>query len=220
MKPARQTKAIALCVALLLPQVTPAWADVLPPQAADVSERYRNNPKAFDRNDQWCDGRSVGDACSIPGNPLEGGGAGECQRNVHRSDFQIDLLCAVRPTPAIDRDMPDGSWRASASLCAQASKYPSTGETLRSQGWACDAQPVVVDRFCKGRTVGDRCTAQVRVGETVQAVDGVCKAGLDTQSSYFQGRITLTRDTVTCQGQNPMPERVLQPVSAWRKLFQ
>ena len=54
-------------VAAMLPG---ASADVLPPQAIETEHRLRENPQAFDRADQFCTGRSVGDACQMPGTAL------------------------------------------------------------------------------------------------------------------------------------------------------
>lgn len=197
-----------------------ASADVLPPQAADAAERFRNNPGAFDRTDQWCEGKRVDGACQVDGNAFEGGGPGICERDLNRRDYQIDLHCVVKPAPRIERAIPDGPWQADADVCALAARSDSVAQTVRSQGWACTEPPVLSDRFCKGVEAGQRCVAEVSLGDRVQRFDGVCRRQLDTKGTYFQGRRTLTRPVVSCEPEHPAPAATLKPVSAWRKLFQ
>ncbi len=209
-----------LCAFALLAWQLVAHADVLPPQAADAAERFRNNPGAYDRTDEWCEGRRVDAACQITGNAFEGGGPGICERDLNRRDYQIDLRCVLKPTPRIERAIPDGPWQADADVCALAARSDSAAQTVRAQGWLCAEPPVLADRFCKGVEVGQRCVAEVPIDGRVQRFDGVCSRQLDTKGTYFQGRRTLTRPVVSCEPEHPVPASTLKPVSAWRKLFQ
>ncbi|GAA5184527.1 hypothetical protein GCM10025771_38790 [Niveibacterium umoris] len=204
--------ALLLCLA--------ARADVLPPQAPDVAQRYRNNPGAFDRTDAWCEGLRVGAACLIPGTPFEGGGSGTCEREVHRRDFQIDLLCTRKPAPRIERGLPEGPWRADEQLCEVAARNAEMAQTLQSHGWLCAEPPLAADRFCKGLEAGKPCTAEVSIGADTRRFDGVCAVQRAEMGAYFQGRRTLTRPVITCEPERPAPALTLKPVSAWRKLFQ
>jgi hypothetical protein len=199
---------------------TAVLADVLPPEAADMAERFRNNPKAFDRTDAWCEGLGVGAACAIPGNAFEGGGAGKCERNIHRSEYKIDLLCALRPQPSLERAIPDGPWQADAQWCEQAAKSESAAQVLSAQGLVCSEPPLVSDRFCRGREAAQACEAEVSVGGRAARFKGICTRGLASRGIYFQGRRTLTRPVLSCEPEHPTQTPALKPVSAWRKLLQ
>ena len=196
------------------------FADVLPPEARGMAERFTNNPGAFDRHDAWCEGHGVGEACVIPGNAFEGGGQGLCERMPNRSDFQIDLRCVPTPPPRIERAIPEGSWQAEASLCDPVLSDRDTADVLRGQGWVCTEPAVVSDRFCKGIEVGQRCVAEVFLDGRSERFDGVCKRLTEKQGAYFRGRRTLTRPVLSCEPERPVPPVTLTPVSAWRKLFQ
>ena len=208
-----------LCLLCCLWSTAP-YADLLPPQAAGMAERYTSNPGAFDRSDAWCEEHRVGERCEIPGTTFEGGGTGLCGRFVHRTDYQIDLLCALKPQPRIEYGFPDGPWQADTQLCELASHSESTAESLRSQGWVCAEPPAVADRFCKGMMAGQACVAEITLESRSERFDGFCKLQIETQRSYYQGRRTLTRSTLQCSPERTIPPTALKPVSAWRKLFQ
>lgn len=197
-----------------------AFADLLPPEASGMAERFTNNPGAFDRHDVWCEGRSVGEACDFPGSAFEGGGHGLCERMPNRSDFQIDLLCVPKPQPRIERAIPSGPWHAGGSLCDPNFQDRETADILRGQGWVCTEPPVVSDRFCKGIEAGQRCIAEVLLDGRSERFDGVCKHLTERQSTYFRGRRVVTRPVLSCEPERPVPPATLTPVSAWRKLFQ
>ena len=208
-----------LCLLCILWSTAP-YADLLPPQAAGMAERFTSNPNAFDRSDAWCEDRRVGARCEIPGNAFEGGGTGLCERYAHRVDFQIDLLCALKPLPRIERDFPVGPWQADASLCELAAHSESTAESLHGQGWVCTEPPLVADRFCTGRVAGQACVAEIMLESRSERFDGFCQRQIETQRAYYQGRKELMRPTLQCLPERAAPPAVLKPVSAWRKLFQ
>lgn len=197
-----------------------AIADVLPPQALGLEERFRNYPGTFDRYDQWCDGRRVNDDCLIPGSPVEGGGEGTCQRLVQTGGSQIDLLCVRKLRLDIERDLPRDSWGADAALCENAKSSDSMAQILKGLGWLCGERPVVADKYCRGRQVGQQCTLNYSLDGQEKTFSGICRRDLEFQSSYYQGRRTLTRVTLMCEAAQPTPALVLKPLSAWRKLVQ
>lgn len=195
-------------------------ADLAPPQAVGLKERFANNPGAFDRHDAWCEGHGVDEPCEIPGNAFEGGGRGRCERNIHLREYQIDLLCITRPQPRIARAIPEGPWQTDAFLCDLATKNAMTAKELRESDWVCSEPPVVVDRFCKGSEAGQRCTAEVLLDGSSVRFDGVCKRHPESKDSYMYGRRTLTRPVLSCEPERPAPPQTLTPVVVWRKLFQ
>lgn len=198
----------------------PALGDVLPPQAADMAERYRSNPKAFDRTDAWCEGRGVAAACIIPGNAFEGGGVGTCEREIHRSDFKIDLLCSLQAPPRIDRAIPEGPWRADTQWCEQAAVHEPSAQAINGQGLVCSEPQIVSDRFCVGLKPTQTCEAEVSMNGSAARFKGVCTEQKQSRGIYYQGRRTLTRPVLTCEPEQRLPSPVLKPVSAWRKLLQ
>lgn len=199
---------------------TPVFADLAPPQAVGLAERFANNPGAFDRYDAWCEGHGVDEACDIPGNAFEGGGHGRCERKIHLREYQIDLLCIPKVQARIERAMPQGAWRTDAFLCDLAAKEGTIANELRKLDWVCSEPPVVVDRFCMGSEAGQRCTAEVFLDGSGVRFDGVCNRHTESKDSYLYGRRTLTRPVLSCEPERPAPPAALTPVSVWRKLFQ
>jgi hypothetical protein len=200
---------------MLLLAMAAAHADVLPPQAAGASERFRNNPRAFDRYDTWCEGRSVQEACSIPGNAFEGGGAGVCKRSLHRTEFKIDLRCERTEQISMERGLPEGPWQVDEQMCKA-----SSAAQLQSSGWVCERPPRLVDRFCTGQQAQSACKATLVIQGVSQSFEGVCQDGIQTNQIYFQGRRLITRPTLTCEPKTPTPAAPLKDVSALQKLWQ
>lgn len=197
-----------------------AAADGMPPQAQEASARFNNNPRTFDRYDPWCEGHGVDTACQIPGTPFEGGGPGKCERRIHKADYQIELRCILAPTPHMDRGLPDTNWRAEKHRCEGEKVKPGMNKPLTEDGYPCDNQPPVFDRFCKGKEVGQSCTVELSVADLTQNFKGVCRREEETSFTYFRGQRRLTRDTVQCQPAQILPPVELKPVGAWRKLLQ
>ena len=142
---------LLLCLLYCLPGL--ARADVLPPDLAAIYLKARENPKAYDRADQFCDGRSIGSPCEIPGNPFEGGGSGHCTQDINSASRSLDALCKLDDPPLIDRQTPEGGFQVSKELCDMASKNPDLASNLRSMDVRCDLPPATLtpDRFCQGR---------------------------------------------------------------------
>lgn len=213
---ARALRRATLAVALLVASPA-ALADVLPPEAAEAAQRLRDNPKAFDRVDQFCAKRTVGAACTIPGDALAGGGAGVCRNALDASRRQIDLRCERSATVTIDRGLPAGGYTLPSHVCAG----PEGAEIARREGHGCTppARPLQ-DRFCAGRAVGAACEAMLVVdGEAVRN-KGVCARVTESAPRfYFRGWQVAQRELVQCVSAKPVTHD-LKPVSWWQKVRQ
>jgi hypothetical protein len=205
---------VTSAVALMSPA---AGADVIPPDVREAEQRLRDNPKAFDRVDQFCAKRTIGAACTIPGDALAGGGAGVCRNGLDASRRQIDLRCERSATVKIDRGLPAGGYALPPHVCAE----PEGAEIARREGHGCtpSAQPLQ-DRFCAGRAVGAVCEAALVVdGKTVRN-KGVCARVTESAPRfYFRGWQVAQRELVQCVSAKPVTHD-LKPVSWWQKVRQ
>lgn len=217
-RPAATVIAVLSAAMSVLAMLAPvARADVIPPAVMQAEQRLRDNPKAFDRADQFCAKRAVGAACSIPGDALAGGGAGVCRNGLDATRTQLELRCERSAKVVIDRGLPEGGFTLPAYFC----EVPEGAEVARERGYGCKppAQPPH-DRFCAGRSAGAACEAALTVdGKTVRNA-GVC-ARVTEQAPrfYFRGWQVAKRDVVQCVSAKPV-ERVFQPASWWQKARQ
>ena len=201
-------------VAAMLPG---ASADVLPPQAIETEHRLRENPQAFDRADQFCTGRSVGDACQMPGTALAGGGAGVCRNGIDVSRTRIDLRCERTAKVSLERGLPAEGFVLPAYFC----ENPEGAAIVRSRGFSSTpaAQPPH-DRFCQGRGIGAACTALLTVDGTPVRDAGVCARITESAPRfYFRGWQIARREVVNCVSPEPI-ERRYKDVSWWQKVRQ
>jgi hypothetical protein len=201
-------------VAAMLPG---ASADVLPPQAIETEHRLRENPQAFDRADQFSTGRSVGDACQMPGTALAGGGAGVCRNGIDVSRTRIDLRCERTAKVSLERGLPAEGFVLPAYFC----ENPEGAAIVRSRGFSCTpaAQPPH-DRFCQGRGIGAACTALLTVDGTPVRDAGVCARITESAPRfYFRGWQIARREVVNCVSPEPI-ERRYKDVSWWQKVRQ
>lgn len=196
-----------------------AFADLLPPGARELAERFNKNPGAYDRTDGWCEGHDIGESCAMPGSAFEGGGPGQCDRVAHMQDMQIDLRCVLKPQPYIEYAIPHGPWQVGGQLCDVATRSREAAEVLEKNGWVCEEPPVVADRFCKGLAAGQACVAEVRIAGRSESAKGVCVQQTVSSGKGYGGR-TLQRPVLTCKPEQPAPAVILKPVGFWRKLFQ
>ena len=197
--------------------LTGASADVLPPQAIETEHRLRENPQAFDRADQFCTGRSVGDACQMPGTALAGGGAGVCRNGIDVSRTRIDLRCERTAKVSLERGLPAEGFVLPAYFC----ENPEGAAIVRSRGFSCTpaAQPPH-DRFCQGRGIGAACTALLTVDGTPVRDAGVCARITESAPRfYFRGWQIARREVVNCVSPEPI-ERRYKDVSWWQKVWQ
>lgn len=206
--------ALSAPVALLVPA---ARADVIPPAVMQAEQRLRDNPKAFDRSDQFCAKRAIGAACAIPGDALAGGGAGVCRNGLDATRTQIDLRCERSAKVVVDRGLAERGFTLPAYLC----EVPEGAEIARSRGYGCKppAKPPE-DRFCAGRSVGGACEAALTVDGKPVRNAGVCARVTESAPRfYFRGWQVAKREVLQCVSAKPV-ERVFKPVSWWQKARQ
>lgn len=189
----------------------PAQADLLPPPAESAMKRLDRNRNAFDRTDQFCAGKFRGDACTIPGSRLAGGGDGVCQNEINRSTFSIDLYCKREGLAVIQRGLPEGGFVAEPALCAEAqAPHP----------WNCTPLPEIpADRFCQGKSVGQSCTVDMGYDGTPEQHQGVCREETQREGFYYQGRRVATRQVILCTAPEDI-ERVYRKATWLEKLRQ
>lgn len=189
-----------------------AHADLLPPQAEPLMKRLDQNRNAFDRADQFCQGKQPGDACVIAGSRLAGGGDGVCKNDINRSSYgTIDLTCVRSGSISIERGLPENGFVADASLCE--------GPGVLGQ-WRCKPLPEPpVDRFCQGKSVGQSCAVSLRYEGREEEHAGVCREITQRSGFYYRGHQTVTRQVILCDAPEAI-ERVYQDVSWWKKLWQ
>jgi hypothetical protein len=198
----------------------PALADLISPEGVPAAKRLANNPRAFDRSDEYCKGKKVSDACTMPGNLFAGGGDGVCKNELNRRSYTIDLLCEREDNTIIERKLPEGGFVNDASLCRDAGKVESDGSSTPSP-WNCKPTvPTPRDQFCAGKEVGAACTVQLLYQGRQEEFDGVCKEEVQSRSFYYQGPRTVTRQVVQCQSPEALPPRTFTPATWWQKLTQ
>lgn len=194
-----------------------ARADVIPPGVREAEQRLRDNPKTFDRADQFCAKRSVGAACTLPGDALAGGGAGICRNGLDASRTQIDLRCERTAKVTIDRGLPAGGFSLPAYFC----EVPEGAAVARERGYGCKPPTELPhDRFCAGRGAGAACEAALTVDGKPVRNAGVCARVTESAPRfYFRGWQVATRDVLQCISAKPVV-RDLKPVSWWQKVRQ
>ncbi|WP_255990114.1 hypothetical protein [Chitinolyticbacter albus] len=194
-----------------------AAADVLPPQAASAAERLRNNPKAFDRYDNFCAGKKSGDACVIPGTAFAGGGNGRCDNDINRKTYTIDLHCVREGYVTIERQLPEGGFVHDEQLCRSKAAHESEEPAPK---WNCTPlTPTPSDAFCKGKSINSACTVELTYKGALQRDEGVCKEIVETERFYYQGRREATRKVIQCMPKEEFT-RSFTPASWWQKLLQ
>ncbi|KVD76188.1 hypothetical protein WI89_07065 [Burkholderia ubonensis] len=199
-----------------------AHADLTPPYIADASARLRNNPKTYDRADQFCRGKRLDDACELPGNPLQGGGTGVCRSSVNDRG-EIERACVRTTRVEIDRGVPSGGFVASPARCKPYIDWvqrndPSEPEPVLPYGCKHPEQPLT-DRFCKGKAVGDACAVELRVDGRPEQYPGACTNEWQSKRFYNMGWVALRRQVMTCASA-PAFERQFSPASWLDKLWQ
>lgn len=212
---------LSCCIAILLMCISHlVRADVMPPEVWKAHERLRANPKLFDRYDSYCAGKSPGDACTIPGSILAGGGNGTCKNEINATSSVIDLTCKRAGTVDIERRLPAGGFVNDESLCRWKAKAVTEAERKETQRWNCTPlQPVPADRFCEGKAADSPCTVELSYQGSTERNEGVCKMVVETEGFYYQGRRLAKRDVIRCEPEQPVPHEY-KPVSWWQKLLQ
>lgn len=193
-----------------------AVADVIPPHIAALENRMRENPELFDRHDNFCSDKKPDDECMIPGSRLAGGGNGVCRRTVNSGNSTIDLSCERVDYVNIFRDLPSGGFVPESRTCAS----PQLAEQLSRTPYACKPQAApYVDRFCRGKSVGDACMVELSVGGARETNAGTCQQVTEKEGYYLYGRGVATRETIRCEASEPV-KRTFSNVGPLRKLLQ
>lgn len=199
-----------LLFAALICRCLPAAADVISPEVAAAENRLRDNPKTYDRVDNFCSDKKPGAPCTIWGTVFSGGGAGTCVNAVNPSGSTIDLTCVRNDAVQIDRKLPDGGFVDEPYLC-ELGEDKETG-----QKWNCTPTiPTPSDQFCQGKSTGSRCTVELTYQGKKEWQAGICSEAVETQRFYYQGHRTATRQVIRCDPP-VVASHTYTPVS-WRK---
>jgi hypothetical protein len=192
-----------------------ARADIIPPGVREAEQRLRDDPKTFDRVDQFCAKRRVGAACAIPGDALAGGGVGVCRNGLDATRTQIDLRCERSASVVIERGLPEGGFTLPAYFC----EVPEGAEVARQRGYGCKPPAAPPhDRFCTARAVGAACEADLTVDGKLVRNAGVCARVTETAPRfYFRGWQVAKRDVVQCVSADPVV-RDFKPATWWQKV--
>lgn len=209
-----------LLAAVMLGACLPAGADLIPPEAAPAALRLHKNPKAFDRVDNFCKRKRVGDACSIPGGAFAGGGEGMCRNDLNRTTLTIDLSCVREGQVTIDRKLPAGGFVNDSELCSDAARSAAGDDPSSHPEWNCTPTvPTAADQFCTGKAIGSACTVELTYQGRREQHQGVCSQVFETEHFYYQGRRTATRQVIRCDPATVTP-RSYAPATWWQKLTQ
>jgi len=193
-----------------------AAADVIPPHIAALENRMRENPDLFDRHDNFCSDKKPKDDCLIPGSRLAGGGNGLCRRSIDSAASTIDLSCELVDNVSIFRDLPPGGFVPDSRTC----ESPQTAEQLSRTPYPCKPQVApYVDRFCRGKAVGDACAVELSVDGAKESNAGSCQKVTEKEGYYLYGRRIATRETIRCEAAEPV-KRTFSNISSLRKLLQ
>lgn len=207
-----QAPALLLAAVLACAGLT-ASADLISSEVREAHERLRANPDTYDRVDNFCAGKKPGAACSIPGNTFSGGGAGLCSNSINRETSTIDLSCVRNGEVWIDRKLPDGGFVNDPALCQREEGKES------DHRWNCQpVSPPPSDQFCTGKKLGSRCIVELVYQNKKEKHEGLCEEITETESFYFEGHRTATRQVIRCEP--PLAaSRTYTPVNWREKLF-
>lgn len=175
-------------------------ADLIPPPSRMLKERLHQDAGFYDQADQFCLGKALGERCIVTGGPLAGGGEGVCRRRLDKYEQSAMAECVVNDRPIVDRQVPASPYQLSQMACQMASGSREYRERMAQYPAGCEPVPVVADRFCRGRRVGDACVALVRVGNAEVDNPGHCR--IHTERRQLSEYESLSRDILTCDVAN------------------
>lgn len=215
-----------LLFAALLFNCLPVRADLIPPEVGEAQDRLRANPMAYDRVDEFCDGKKPGAGCTITGTTFSGGGEGVCTNfvNRHQAPIAIDMSCVRNGEVRIERKLPEGGFVNNSDLCKRSEnecrlrkKVPG-GPGCPSR-WNCKPMvPTPADQFCKGKAIGSSCTVELTYQGNNELHAGICREIVETEGFYYQGHRTATRQVISCEPP-PAAARTFTPASWHQKLL-
>lgn len=188
-----------------------AVADVIPnPFETRLPERLADNPRVYDRVDNFCTGKKIGEACSVPGDVFAGGGEGVCLNKIVSEDITlrygtIDLLCVQNNPPVYDRKLPcdpveEGTEAHPITVC----KYMT---------------PPPADQFCANKKLGDACSVSFSYQGNAEQREGICALSKEVIAEKAHYGADLTRPVVLCSPPTVV-ERTYVTIPWWKKLFQ
>lgn len=187
---------------------------MLPPHAKEALQRFEQNPKLYDRVDQFCQNKTIDTACTIPGSAFEGGGDGVCKRNLPNFSQEIDLRCTLESTLEIDRRIPDGPFRKGQHQCNDRPENPSEYGEM-----SCIDPPPVADRFCAGHKINDQCTAVFNIAGNDKSEVGRCRITIEERKNYEYGHQLATRRVLQCLPIRPAPASIIKALPLSKKLL-
>jgi hypothetical protein len=200
---------------VLLPSL--CLADLVPHNWKELERRAKDGD--YEVADQFCAGKVIGTRCEIPGTPLDGGGQGACA--LTRPDRStLAATCQLDEPAKIDRQL-DGGWRLSQPWCERLSP-----EDIRSLGYPCHDEPVVVDQFCRGKAEGDPCVAEVWQKNSWSSHPGRCVKNeqIAPARPTRPGQLgpSITREITFCLGEHPVVRTYApsSPPSFLQRIFQ
>jgi hypothetical protein len=240
-----------LVFGLLLPGV--CAADLLPPTQEEKRSleeaTLRASKGEYEMADQYCAGKSIGNACWRPYTPPQFGGRGTCVAGVTgrggngKTVWIVEADC--RPRSYV-RDDGLTLWnrppRLPVHLCPpggdltpeRAAEAQEIIDAMREAGYVTPScrSDMAYDRGCKGKAVGDPCTMEMTLkGEsTPDRFEGVCIVESESWGDSIgkpdqSGRkktISWQTDTLACR--TPTLEKtVMRPASPpgfFGKLFE
>jgi len=204
-----------LLATVLIYSLQPASADLISPEVAAAWKRLNANPDTYDQVDNFCNGKKRGESCSIPGTTFSGGGMGICRNAVNDNGSSINMSCVRNGEVWIDRKLPDGGFVINDPYLCQSDRNRDT-----ARKWNCTPMvPTPSDLFCKGKSIGDRCTVELRYQGNHEQHEGICNQIVETENFYYQGRRTATRQVILCEPP-ALVQRSYAPASWWQKLTQ
>lgn len=168
----------------------PAHAEIPPDALKQARARLVADPTLYDRVDNFCRGRQVREACSLPGSVFGGGGDGTCKRmfnHDHNTGITtIDLSCQRDAKVEIDRQLPTGGFAYDPARC----------KMMHSLTACRPLDPMASDQFCREKRPGQSCTAELTHEGKPEQHKGVCVQTVEYQG---YGIRRASRDVILCR---------------------
>lgn len=194
------------------------WADAISPDLWDIYHRAKLDPKTYERADQFCAGKRIGDACEMPGNRFDGGGKGDCAQEVNPDEKTIDAYCKQAVKAHVVRELPPGGYGVAPAICDMAKNHAGFAEDLRSANATCEIPPPISDRFCSGKALGALCVVEIFGGQ--ETYSGRCRMGDDRRwirapAGSGKKYVPIFRPAILCQSENPVERTFVKSSPPW-----
>jgi hypothetical protein len=203
-----------LTVVLMCTSLT-VFGDVVPTRVIELQQRHADNPKIYDRMDNYCKDKKPGMDCVIPGSTFSGGGKGSCRTEINRLNDTIDLACQRTGQVELDRKLPEGGFYYEPNLCKE---HPGCVNDCPPT-WYCTPQTEIPhDQFCQGNREGGSCTVELTYQNKIERHPGTCNVVEESEDFYYQGHNTAHRLVVRCEPPH-LPERTYTPAKWYKKVL-